>query len=488
MSASWPPDVDMLAVIDEWIRAQRWFPADPGAEMELLDNIDVSAESAPVDWDQVTPLDPVWISLVRVAGMTIQIPLVYTDAAPEGGRGVIARVRDAWLVDGVLHPAFLRAWIRCAAAAGTLGEDLTDAGDLAASLLARSGSARLVTGEQSNSSLIIPAGPPPPDEDGAGVVVKVLRTVMPGVHPDLEVPLALVRQGWAHVPAPLAHLELPVPDREPTGAVRTEPVVSGIASVLVDGADDGFEIFVDLARTGEDPTAPARELGRITAQMHHHLADAFGLGAAASGTALAGRVRSNVLATAAEVHDLDDDLIRRLEEAIRPLEDLSELPPSIRIHGDYHLGQTLRGSDGRWNVVDFEGEPLRSLEERRRPDLALRDVAGMLRSFDYAAAQAARSEESPRGRASAAATAELPLLTSADPSGPTGDPHWRRTAQEAFVAGYTDDHGFDADLALLVRALMIEKAAYELVYEHRLRPSWLPIPLRALEELAVAEI
>ncbi len=497
MSASWPPDVDLLGVIDEWIRAQRWFPADAGAEMELLDNIDVSAQSAPVDRDPQAPLDPVWISLVRVGAATLQIPLVFTDAPPEDGRGVIARVRDAWLIDGVLHPAFVRAWIRSAADAGTLGEGLVDAGRLEESLLARASQARLVSGEQSNSSLILPAVPGAPGDEGgpsdegdegddparAGVILKCLRAVMPGVHPDLEAPLALVREGWTHVPAPLAHLEIPVPLSDAAGGRRREPAVSGIAAALVEGADDGFAIFVDLARTGEDPAIPARELGMLTAQMHHHLADAFGLGPAPSGAALAARIGANLQAAAAEVHELDEDLLRRLDEVVSALSDLTDLPPAIRIHGDYHLGQTLRGADRRWYVVDFEGEPLRPLEERRRPDLAVRDVAGMLRSFDYAGAQAARSEN-PHGRTTAASTAELPLITAETPAGPSGDPAWSRAAQEAFVAGYTDGHGFDGDLLALVRALMIEKAAYEVVYEHRLRPSWLSIPMGALVELA----
>lgn len=489
MSASWPPDIDVLSVIDEWAHAQRWFPADPGASLELLDNLDVSAYSAPPDWDGGTALDPVWISWIRVGSQTIQVPLVYTDTAPPGGLGVIARVRDAWLVDGVLHPSFLRAWIRAAAAAGTLGEGIADPAALEASLLARADDARPVTGEQSNSSIVIP---PPADGAGgagadvlrSGVILKCLRAVMPGIHPDLEEPLALAGRGWAHVPPPLAHLELPVPlpGAGDGSARRTEQAVSGIASVLVEGARDGFEFFVDLARAGEDPTGPARELGDLTAQMHRHLADAFGLGGPPSAAELACRIRSNLEAAAAEVHALSGDLLGRLEDAVAPLEQIGELPPAIRIHGDYHLGQTLRGGDGRWYIVDFEGEPLRSLEERRRPDLAVRDVAGMLRSFDYASAQAAR--HAPRGRAMAASTAELPVITAGTAPSGSGDPEWSRAAQASFIAGYTDDHGFDGGLLVLVRALMIEKAAYEVVYEHRLRPSWLPIPMAALGALA----
>lgn len=112
----------------------------------------------------------------------------------------------------------------------------------------------------------------------------------------------------------------------------------------------------------------------------------------------------------------------------------------------------------------------------------MRDVAGMLRSFDYASAQASRTAA--HSRPALEDTAEMPPLSTSTPApGAVLDREWARTAKDAFVAGYTDDHGFGDLLDLVVRALVIEKAAYEVVYEHRLRPSWLGIPLSALVSL-----
>ena len=129
-----------------------------------------------------------------------------------------------------------------------------------------------------------------------------------------------------------------------------------------------------------------------------------------------------------------------------------------RIHGDYHLGQVLRASHG-WVALDFEGEPAVPLAVRRAPAPALRDVAGMLRSFDYAA------RHQLIGHPAAAA-----LATVADA--------WVRQCQAAFCAGYAAGGGTDPDgHGTLLRALTLEKAVYEVIYEHRHRPSWLPIPL-----------
>lgn len=140
-----------------------------------------------------------------------------------------------------------------------------------------------------------------------------------------------------------------------------------------------------------------------------------------------------------------------------------------RIHGDYHLGQVLRAPSGTWAVIDFEGEPLRPLSERVLPDLALRDVAGMLRSFDYAGGSA--------------------RVAGADPEQVRV---WVEEAQTAFLAGYADSPGRQeapatgGEIGLddpLLRALLLDKALYEAVYEARNRPDWLSIPLSAIDHL-----
>jgi maltokinase len=129
-----------------------------------------------------------------------------------------------------------------------------------------------------------------------------------------------------------------------------------------------------------------------------------------------------------------------------------------RIHGDYHLGQVVRTQTG-WVLLDFEGEPAAPLALRRTRSPALRDIAGMLRSFDYAARQQLPGPGDPaRARAAAA--------------------DWVCRNQAAFCSGYAQAGGADPGKhAVLLRALTIDKAVYEVMYEARHRPSWLPIPL-----------
>jgi maltokinase len=131
-------------------------------------------------------------------------------------------------------------------------------------------------------------------------------------------------------------------------------------------------------------------------------------------------------------------------------------PPAQRIHGDLHLGQVLRA--GReWFVIDFEGEPSRPLSERRSAHSPVRDIAGMLRSFDYAARQ------------------RRPWR-----------PEWARRCREAYCAGYAARAGWDPRKKHgLLRAYETDRAVYEVLYEARHRPDWLPVPMAAIERLAV---
>jgi maltose alpha-D-glucosyltransferase/alpha-amylase len=146
----------------------------------------------------------------------------------------------------------------------------------------------------------------------------------------------------------------------------------------------------------------------------------------------------------------------------------------IRVHGDYHLGQTLRTPDGDWAIIDFEGEPARSLEERRQRTSVLKDVAGMLRSFAYARGAAERAAE-----ASSAPDREARSRLGV----------WESGARRAFLEGYRqalvaagmrfvpeDDTAF----ARAVTAWELDKALYEVAYEARNRPDWLKLPLRSL--------
>ena len=137
-------------------------------------------------------------------------------------------------------------------------------------------------------------------------------------------------------------------------------------------------------------------------------------------------------------------------------------PALQRIHGDYHLGQVLHSPERGWVLLDFEGEPLRPMVERTQPDFALRDVAGMLRSFDYVAGSL-RLDDPDRSADAVRA--------------------WAREARHAFVDGYAAASGGLDSRHPLLAALELDKAVYEAIYEARNRPTWVAIPLSAVARL-----
>jgi trehalose synthase-fused probable maltokinase len=145
---------------------------------------------------------------------------------------------------------------------------------------------------------------------------------------------------------------------------------------------------------------------------------------------------------------------------------LSEIGHMTRIHGDLHLGQTLLHPDEGWKLLDFEGEPAKSIDQRRALSSPLRDVAGMIRSFDYAAAAGALAV----GR------------TPSDLPAPLAN--WREEARTSFLDGYTksapDSLAGIASGSIVVTAFELDKAIYELGYELANRPSWVPIPVSGI--------
>ena len=319
----------------------------------------------------------------------------------------------------------------------------------------------MLTGEQSNTSLIF----------GESAILKVLRRLFPGQNPDLEVTRALARRGSPHVAEPLGWIE---------GHGDGEPILLGILSRYLPAASDGWSLAATSLRdlysgdrvraqgtihpdqAGGDFAGEAFRLGVATAEVHADLAAAFGVTEVPPGAfaGLAGRMIRNLEAARAEVPELG-----RQEDKLRgcyaELAAVGGPMPVQRIHGDYHLGQVLRTTTG-WVVLDFEGEPLVPLQQRRAPHLALRDVAGMLRSFDYAARHQLLDRPD---------TEQL-----RDTAG-----EWVERSQAAFGKGYAEAGGMDPQThAALLRALMLDKAVYEVVYEARHRPSWLPIPLDSI--------
>ncbi|MPY36666.1 maltokinase [Streptomyces adustus] len=319
---------------------------------------------------------------------------------------------------------------------------------------------RMMTAEQSNSSVVY----------GDTFILKLLRRVVPGTNPDLELPLALAREGCPRVPAPTAWLR---------AELSGESYVLGVLQPFVQGASDGWELALRELAKGEDFAAEARALGRATAEVHLALA----------------RALPTVTLGHTQVRALADGMIERLDATAQAVPALRPYVPGLRvafeapailaaegrtwtaqrIHGDLHLGQCLRSPSGgpgtgpggahaadgggTWSLIDFEGEPARPLAERRMPQPTVRDVAGMLRSFDYAEHSVS----------------------------PTV-PGWADTCRAAYCTGYAECGARDPRTdPVLLRAYETDKAVYEVLYEARQRPDWLPVPLSAIRRLAAPD-
>ena len=295
---------------------------------------------------------------------------------------------------------------------------------------------RLLDAEQSNSSLVY----------GNAYILKIFRRVRPGINPDLEVPWALARQGCTRVPAPVAWFRTSQP----------QVATLGVLQPFLPDAVDGWTLALESLSAGRDFTNEAYELGRATAEVHVALANAFAPGAPTGygNRRLAAAMTGRLDAASRSVPELLPH-VDGLREAFQELGVLGSGRPLQRIHGDLHLGQVL-WADERWSVIDFEGEPARPIAERRLPQSPVRDVAGMLRSFDYAA----RTRHPWR-------------------------PEWARHCREAYCAGYADQARWDPRAQPeLLRAHETDRAVYEVLYEARHRPDRLPVPMAAIARLA----
>jgi maltokinase len=316
--------------------------------------------------------------------------------------------------------------------------------------------AKVLSGEQSNTSIVYDcvdeAGNPNP------LICKVFRTLQDGENPDVTVQGALSEAGSRRVPTMVGTVSASWP--APREGDPPHVGHLAFAQEFFPGTEDAWRVALRAVGAGEDFTASAAALGAATAEVHDRLATVLPtqeVSADAVAEVVAG-MRSRYVAAASEVPALAAHEQRIAAVFDRAL--ASPWPALQRVHGDYHLGQVLDVPDRGWVLLDFEGEPLRPLAERSRPDLALRDVAGMLRSFDYAGGS---WEQSHPGRSAR---------------------DWVAAAQVAFLDGYAGVAGRDprADPALLV-AFQLDKALYEVVYEARNRPTWLTIPTAAVGRL-----
>lgn len=307
--------------------------------------------------------------------------------------------------------------------------------------------------EQSNTSVQL----------GDELILKVYRLLDAGIGPEIEVNAFLTEVGFRWAPLLAGHATW-----EPSSG---EPAAAAMLQALVPSSGDAWGwMMTSLANPPHGPqeaVAAAAQIGGITAELHAALASrpeepAFGVG-----TAGAEQLATWRRAAERGLDDATDALSGRDRERFETLADrvrarfaameAARGARMTRIHGDYHLGQLLRTESG-FVVIDFEGEPARPLAERRRLASPLRDVAGMLRSFDYAVRSAER-----------------------DGSGGLDVEAWLADARSAFLVAYG---GVDRGEEPLLAAFEAEKACYEVRYEANNRPDWTWLPIEALERLA----
>ena len=321
----------------------------------------------------------------------------------------------------------------------------------------------LFSGEQSNSSVAF----------GEDSLMKLFRRVTPGVNPDIQIHDVLTRAGSDHVAELYGWLD--------THDEETDSVVQlAMLQQFLRTASDGFELAKASVRNlyaegdlhadevGGDFAGESSRLGTALAETHATLAKYFPterLSAEQVGD-LAQAMRDRLEAATDVVPELakNADHVRATFDALSGLDDVEVQ----RIHGDLHLGQTLRTVKG-WKLVDFEGEPAKPLADRLQPDSVWRDVAGMLRSFDYAphVVERAAVEGDEQGVAQRAYRGS----------------EWSERNRTAFVRAYAG-RDLTAEEQTLLAAYEADKAVYEAVYEARNRPTWLAIPLAAIERLA----
>lgn len=438
-----------LGFLAPWMTRQRWF-ANKGAEPVLEEIGSWTYASAEPGVQVVTHL-----LLDHTVGKPAlyQVPLTYREQPLSQSTALVGRLDGAYVYDGPHDPAFTTALIRFIAdGAETTGDRTWAIGQHTAGTVADGLASRVLTGEQSNTSIIYEAPGATP------LIVKLFRALHDGENPDVVLQTALALAGSDAVPHPVGHIVAEWNDRgEASGRAKGH---LAFAQEFLPGVEDAWRVALAAAEAGTDFSREARELGIATAGVHATLATSMPTATASPAEiqAVVGLMHGRLAAAVAEVPALAE-----YGPALREVfahAATAAWPPQQRIHGDLHLGQVLKVPGRGWVLVDFEGEPLRPMRERNRLDSPLRDVAGMLRSFDYVAGSLAVS-------------------------GIAGGPEWAATARAAFSEGYSEASGCDLrENRAVVDAFEVDKALYETVYEARNRPSWLEIPVAALRRLS----
>ncbi len=446
--------LDQLAA---WMPLQRWF-AHKGAghpQLRVVGWVCLGSSSEAIALNTVieAAFSPTDCALYQVP-LTLRHPEAAAAAALEDGSeiGVLAvhggplRVDDA-LRDPLGRRYLLRLLADTPHAVGS-GLRISATSSLLASAAHERTRTRLLGGEQSNTSVIVEA------EGLRPVIMKLFRVLSDGANPDVVLQGALTAAGSTRVPPVLGSAVLATDGPE---AIRSHCL---FAQEFLPGVEDAWRTALGDAAAGVPFTQQARLLGAALAEVHRDLATALPTAEAdaQARTSMADQMLERLDSVCAQVEQVQAhrDVLAALIGSARQL----SWPPMQRIHGDLHLGQVLATPDRGWVLLDFEGEPLRSLQQRSLPDSPLRDIAGMLRSLDYVAGSVALEQ----GRDVSA---------------------WSADARAAFLEGYGPVAGIDAETAArLLDIFEADKAVYEALYEARNRPDWLPIPLGALDRIS----
>ncbi|WP_422391212.1 1,4-alpha-glucan branching protein GlgB [Arthrobacter sp. N1] len=445
-------------ILTEWLPSQRWFPAKGrSVEVTVVGGTVLEDPSGDAGFE-------VHFFAVESGPRTdvVSVPISYR-ATPldDAAAGLIGQVEHPalgtrWAYDATHDADFVRLWVDFILASRSTPDGRLDGVVVKAPEHQEPGVAqpvKVLQGEQSNTSVVYGSG-------AGSMIVKFFRVLAAGESPDVQISAQLTAGGSTDTPDTFgwvtgtwqkAHGE---PGRHVTGHVS-------VLRDFVEGSTDAWRTASLAAAEAADFSAEARGLGQAVARIHRQLDSAFGSRTATPTEeqefkdALVQRIRW----AWDEAGDAVGPLAAEVDAVIRDVRNLSDIPPLQRIHADLHLGQVLQAPDGTWLVIDFEGEPLRPTAERSVPDVPIRDVVGMVRSLEYAAAS--------RGAA------------------PVGSPEaleteqWSYAARHAFLEGYALESGAPVETdGPLFRALWLDKALYEVVYEIRNRPDWVEMPVR----------